>query len=457
MKKIILLFFILCALPLSAEKVIITSDYFSNDQKLLELIEKRLDNKRELKKSINKYFKYKGYVFTRVEKIEYDKEKDSVFIYLDEGRINLFRIIGIRRISYNLITTYLYFKKGDIFNKEKLRIQMKKLYNTGLFDSVQYHIIESRKNILIKLGEKKKNYFKIKGNYSRRYGVKPYLGFINRNFWNTGTYMDFSTEIGFWEELNYHKINLNMLIREIYLNAGYRNGKIFIYDDYCSSLEEKIHTGIKIHSSKYYDASLFFPLENYYFYNTGNVTHVKIVNGLRYGVTGIFTYNNERDVLAIREESWYKIHLNSMFFNNSLNYSKFNIESKWYLSLFYDFGLVYKNSSGYIYGTIPFDQLFQLGGKHQRGYAQGSYMTDLTLGNNLELENELIFDLFRLSLFVDTTFFRKDDKNYDFLMSYGPGIILNIKTFNLQAFYGISTKRNILQGRIYLYLKKIIY
>ena len=84
-------------------------------------------------------------------------------------------------------------------------------------------------------------------------------------------------------------------------------------------------------------------------------------------------------------------------------------------------------------------------------------MTDLSFGNSLEIENEIILNYLRIIVFVDTSLYKKDKNGYDFIISYGPGLILNIMNFNIQAYYGIATDKKIFEGLFYLKLKKIIY
>ncbi len=455
MKKIILLFFMLFALPLYPEKIIITSDYFSGDTELLQFIKENINNKKDLQNKINKYLYFKGYDFSSVRKIIH-AGKEKTLIFVTEGRIENFRIAGNRKISDKIIKIYLYFKKYDVFNKKKLRLQIKKLYNTGLFDSIKYNIDKSTKSINIEIIEKKRKYFKLSGNYTEQYGFMPYLGFINRHLFKSELFMDINTEFGFWDKLNYYRLNANFIYQNIHLDMTHRQGKTFINKYDYSSEEEKINAGINIYSSKNYNIFTFFPLENYYFYNTDNFKSMNIINGIRYGISLLFSYNNKREVLDSREESIFNLQLNTIFFNKTMNYMKLTFNWKLYWYLFYGFGIVYKNSTSLIDPDAPFDQLFLIGGDNQRGYSEGSYITSQKFENSLEIENELIFSYLKLALFFDTSYF-KNDRKYDYIISYGPGMVLNILSFNIQFFYGISTDKKFQEGQFYIKLKKIFY
>lgn len=461
MKKFILLFFILLTYPLFSEKIIITSSYFSNKTDLKEFINNKLSSKTKLKNSINKYLYLKGYVFTKAAKIIFNHEQDTIIIHLDEGRIKQIKVTGRYKISDRIINTYCYFQKGDIFNKKIFQLQIKKLYNTKLFDTIKYEINELKRTILVTVIEKKRIYFEINGDYTKQYGVMPYFGIINRSFFKRKIYLTLNTEFGFWERLNYYQINMDLIIRKIYLKLGHRSGKTFILDKDYSSCHEKIHIGRNLYSDRFYKFIIIFPFEQYNFSNIKNFFDETIINGWRYGIAFSFSYNNKRIVLDIREESFFNLYYNTMIFNQNDNYTKIKTDIKLYQKLFYDFGFIYKNSSGYIWGTPPFDNLFILGGINQRGYLEGAFITDFKFENTFEFENKLIFNFLRLGLFIDTSYFKQDSR-YDFIISYGPGIILNlnilnIHNFNIQFFYGVSIKRQFHEGNFYINLKKIIY
>ena len=228
MKKIILLFFIMIPLFLSAEKVIIDSEFFSNNQVFQEYINNNLDNKKDLRNNINKYFTYKGYVFTDVDMISFSREPDETLIVINEGRIKKIKIEGNKKISNRVIKNYLYFKKGDVFNKKRLRLQIKKLLNIGLFESIKYDISIPQKSILITIVEKKRIDLTLSGNYTEKYGIMPYVGVINRRFWKENIYMNINAECGFRDKLNYYKFNMKYIIFGLHLDLFHRKSKTFI-------------------------------------------------------------------------------------------------------------------------------------------------------------------------------------------------------------------------------------
>jgi len=462
MKKLIPLFFIILITSIHAQKVIISPSYFEDDPHIMILAMDLKNDTPKLEKMINRHLYHEGFVFTKVQKIRQDNKKDELKIYLDEGKVSRIKIVGNRKISDRVIHNYCYFNRIKVFNKRIFQLQIKRLYNLKLFDSIDYTIDEAERSILITIVEKKRKFFEISGNYSEQYGVMPYLGFINRNlFKRSNIYMDINAEAGFWDELIFYRLNMNLILNKFYFDLDHRSGKTFIDKKSYSSDRQKIHAGRRILAKRNWDLFLFIPLENYHFYNTKEFPEENIINGWRYGLAAMLNYNNQKDVLEIREESHFNFSLKSIFYKKKYNYTKYNIDLKWFQGITGGFGIVYRNSTGYIWGDSPLDSLILIGGINQRGYTEGSYTTDLKFENSLEIEYELFFRILRTALFMDVSYFKKEP-TYKTIISYGPGIILNIDvpkfhSFNIQTFYGIPLNKEFSQGNLYIILKKLFY
>lgn len=141
MKKIILIIFLFFILPayLFTQNIQINSEFFSKDRNLIHIIIHNYHNTNEIKSKINDYFNHNGYVFTKVKIITYATNK--LLIDLDEGKIKELRITCRSKICSPVISNYLYFKPGNIFNKNKFRLQLKKLFkpNYSLISIMKFH------------------------------------------------------------------------------------------------------------------------------------------------------------------------------------------------------------------------------------------------------------------------------------------------------------------------------
>ena|GEM_PF-4133319 len=444
------------------QKIIISSSYFKDNPEIKKFARDHRNNTREMEKMINTYLYREGFVFTKVSKIRFDKKNNELTIELDEGMINRIKIVGNRKISDRVINNYCYFNRIKIFNKRIFQLQIKRLFNLNLFDSIDYRINETERSILITIVEKKRKYFELNGNYSGQYGVMPYLGFINRNlFKNSRIFMDINMEFGFWEKLKFYRLNMNLIIKKFYLDLVHRSGKTYIDQKSYSSDLQKINAGRRILAERNWDLFLFIPFENYHFYDTGDFPEENIVNGWRYGLAFILNYNNIKDVLEAREESIFNFSCKSMIYKKKYNYTKFNIDLKWFQGIAGGFGIVYRNSTGYIWGETPLDSLILIGGINQKGYSEGAYTTDMKFENGMEVEYEIFTRILRIAFFMDVSYFNSA-LTYKTIISYGPGIILNIDvpkfhSFNIQMFYGIPFNNEFNRGNLYIILKKLFY
>jgi outer membrane protein assembly factor BamA len=457
MKKLILIFFILFSYDLCAEKIFLSSEFFSSKNELMELIEENLKNKFKLESKINDYFMRNGYEFTKVEEIFTRKKKDEIHIILDEGRIREFIIAGNDRISYRLITTYLYFKKGDIFNKNKLRLQIKKMYQTGLYDLIEYRIMKSRKYIVVNVIERKKSFFNLNGSASSQYGIIPYVGYTKRNIFGTDYDMNINGDVGIYDRISFYQLNLNFRAKNNYFNYTHREGLTYINEDTYSSVKENAQIGYHLSYSKNYHFSIQTPLEYYYFTEHEQFNNLNVINKFRYGLALVFSYDNKRDVLDEREETHFDMCLSSMYFNTLKNYSKFDTDFKWYKKLYYYSAMIYRNNLGVITGTLPFDKLYMVGGWNLRGYPEGTYLTKQIFNNSIEIEREILFRLLRLIVFADTSYLHHSRNNYKFLVSYGTGVMLKAFNLRISAYYGVPTSKPPLHGLFYLSLQRIFY
>ncbi|MDD5066710.1 MAG: hypothetical protein PHF84_06645 [bacterium] len=457
MKKLsfLLLILLVPVNGLFSQKVVINSDYFSRDKNLIRLIRNNLRKGEQLKGMIDTYLVRKGYVFSRVLSVK--QRGNSVFVGIEEGRVNRIIIYGDAGVSRGVLDSYLSLRSGDIFNRNKFRLQIKKLQGLKLFENIYYKIIIPRKTIWIKVMIRKKRYFQVDGNYTTSYGLMPYLGFIDRGLFGSRIYMDLNAETGFWDELKYVKFNPCFNAGNLYLEFYFRKGKTYIKNNDYASEEERFSIGKNFPLSKNSDLIFSVPLEHYFFYRTAKFRDQIFIDGLRFGLTVQFTFNNRRDVIEKREETDLRLKAALLYFNKKKDhYIRLTGDFKTYFRLLEDMGLVFRNSSGTIGNYRPLDTMLLIGGENQRGYVEGTAIADLKFENTVELEYELFFNLIKSFLFLDTSYYREKEGTR-FLMSYGPGLLFNLMNFNVQVCYGAPFKAGFFTGNIYLSISKMIY
>jgi len=453
MKKLFILLFIFINFNLNA-KIKILNPNFPETKNIENLIHTET-NKLKIKSKINKYLIYKGYTLAYVNNITV--KSNNIFVSLNEGRLKEVKITGNFKISQKLLNVYLKMKKGDVFNKKELRLQIKKLYAIGLFDTINYKLYPDKKVLLIKIKEKKKRYLNFSGNISSRYGIIPYGEYIDRNLFNTRTKLNLSAEIGIWEKIKFQKYEINYKIREFNLHYLYRNGIMYMAEKEYSEEKNLFFLNKIWILGKYSLIGVKCSIENHYFYNIDKITNENIFQGKRYGFAFFYKKSNRRDVIEKTKENIINFSIGTKMLTKNKFMSKFEINYKKYFSPFLYWGIIYKNSSGYIYGKyIPFDEKFSIGGENQRGFYKGAYWSITKIENSFEIEYEVIMDKLFISLFCDTSILDSNPK-FLFLISNGVGIRMNIWRFRLSLYYGVPTTQQITQGEFHLKLEQLFY
>jgi outer membrane protein insertion porin family len=208
-----------------------------------------------------------GYLDAEVKPdIELKKEKNNATInfHINENRrftIDQIKINGIQKTRENIVLRELKFHKGEIVNYTKLLKSQRKLYLTGLFQSVFIRPIEpvkedsSKKDIFIEIKENYSGEFNISAGFgsidkirgkgevynnningtARKIGCTGKISFITRSLetsfsepWTLGFpwSTDISFMIGFFEEPGYdfNQLGGNISIGRSFLN----NSKIIL-------------------------------------------------------------------------------------------------------------------------------------------------------------------------------------------------------------------------------------
>lgn len=454
------LFFLLCLLPVrsvahASPKTVIRSGFFSRDSELMRIAAQYGNDRELLVEKANRYLRRSGYSLSRV--LSTRSSNGTLILEMEEGRLRAFPVFGATKISRGILDSYLSFRPGDIFNRNRLRLQLKKLAGTGLFDSITYRIIPSRNTVWVRVTMKKRSYFQIDGNYTTQYGLMPYLGFVHRNLFSSRILMDLNAECGFRERLNYYQFRPRLLAGDYFFHFSYRKGRRFINRDDYSSEEAGISAGRDFSLSPDSRISVAVPVESRFFYDTSGLPDLLFPDGLRTGLILCFTRSDRRNVLEDREETVLRLEASLMLIRDQGGFCRFTSYYRTYRKFTQDTGLLFRNSAGYLIGRKAADQLFLMGGDYQRGYSEGTHTADLKFENTLELDQEIFFGFLKAALFLDVSFFRFAQDQRKALLSYGPGLLMNIGIFRAELYYGAPFTASFLSGNFYFSLSRIIY
>jgi len=189
----------------------------------------RLDYFEDSISSIQSKYEERGYLYQRIEpNLEFDKEKGKVNIVLliNEGpqaRVGKITIEGNRLSKPRVFRHTLLIKEGDIFNVEKIREGVRKLYNLGFFENVEVELIptpsSSLLDLLIKVEEtERRGQFYIGAGYGAASGLQGSIQLLKDNLWGQGK------RIGIEGELGQRKSQYNIT----YLDRWWRDTSIYL-------------------------------------------------------------------------------------------------------------------------------------------------------------------------------------------------------------------------------------
>ncbi len=449
----IVLYLLVSSKYIAAKNVLFNEHFFSNDEKLKKITKLYSYNIRLLKKKINEYLLVNGYTLNKVKQIIHDEK--YIGIFLTSGRISEIKLIGNFKISKRIISIYLRIREGDIFNKNKIELQLKKLYLTKLFDKITYSVIKKNgKNILIiNLQQKRKRFLDLNGNYNSQYGAMPSIAYTERSLFNSAFDFKMSADIGVFNVLNYQDYNFFVNYNRFSFLANYRYGKKFIGDKFFTEYKLFFLGGINLFKSDSTIINFYLPLNKVVFYNYKEFLDYKIVNSVKGGGEFLIKINNERNIVDEKN-------LKEIYFYGSLLYSSDNnyyyrvILKTVYPVLYKYFTKVYfKTFWGITEDNAPIEMLFYLQEDYQRAYYSGMFISNIEIDVSTEINFSLIYNMLSVSAFIDTSVY-KEGASYKVISGYGPGISLKLVGFEANIEYGISTSNNMLQGIIHLAVKK---
>lgn len=179
--------------------------------------------------SIQSKYEERGYLYQRIEpNLEFDKEKGKVNIVLliNEGpqaRVGKIIIEGNSLSKPRVFRHTLLIKEGDIFNVEKIREGVRKLYNLGFFENVEVELIpipsSSLLDLLIKVEEtERRGQFYIGAGYGTASGLQGSIQLLKDNLWGQGK------RIGIEGEFGQRKSQYNIT----YLDRWWRDTSIYL-------------------------------------------------------------------------------------------------------------------------------------------------------------------------------------------------------------------------------------
>ncbi len=413
--------------------------------------------------SLQSKYKERGYLYQRIEpNLEFDKEKGRVSIILrvNEGpQVKIGKIIieGNRLTGPRVFRHTLLIKEGDIFNINKLREGMRKLYNLGFFENVEVELLptpsSSLVDLLIKVEEaERRGQFYIGVGYGGDVGWQGRFQLLKDNLWGQGKRIGIEGEIGQIKS-QYNITYLDRWCRDtsIHLEASLYK-KEDKYEDY--EKETLIGGGLKLGRPLGKFSQIYISLKR----EEGKIT---ITGGTPPDVVqGPFTsYSLESSLnrdTTVRDEAFNPYRGSYGFVSaeitkeeNGSTFTKYRGEWRGYLRKgeFWKSPIAAYRLRANWGEELPDYEEFRVGGiETLRGYKRNEFNGDKALLGSLELRLPLDKNILGF-LFVDVgKAWGGDPPMEDFKLGWGFGVRVSTAIAPLRLEYGIGEDG---EGRFY--------
>ncbi len=135
-------------------------------------------------------YRQDGYILAKLKDISID-ESGNLSLLFNEGILEGYEVKGNDKTKTYVITREMRMKPGEVFNAQKARRSMQRVYNLGFFDDVSVKILpgkENPDNIIMELTvvEKRTGSFGIGAGYSSEDGLLGMVSIGDTNFRGTG-------------------------------------------------------------------------------------------------------------------------------------------------------------------------------------------------------------------------------------------------------------------------------
>ena len=150
--------------------------------------------------NIEASYRQDGYILAKLKDISID-ESGNLSLLFNEGILEGYAVKGNDKTKDYVITREMRMKPGEVFNSQKARRSMQRVYNLGFFDDVSVRILpgkENPDNIIMELTvvEKRTGSFGIGAGYSSEDGFLGMVSIGDTNFRGTGDSVKAMYEFG---------------------------------------------------------------------------------------------------------------------------------------------------------------------------------------------------------------------------------------------------------------------
>jgi len=380
---------------------------------------------------ISQLYKDRGYLLINIKDINFDEE-GKLWINISEGRLEKIVIEGNDKTKEKVITREINIKPGDLFDFEKVKKSLQKIYNLGYFEDVTMKLEPGSEEdvvvLVIKVIEKNTGKFGIGAGYNSEEGLMGFASIEEMNLFGGGQKVGAKLELGgrttykvsFLEPwLANTPTSLGFDVYDTTTNQEDKEGEEVIaeYDEI--KLGGRLIFGRKISDSINLGLELKTERVNYDLISGALPEDTN--EGLTNSLMPTFTYDT-RDNVFDPTSGWYSslsIEKAGGFLRGDYNFTKYNLTLRTYLSTdffkdIFNIGEFKKITDNLSKGVLAFRAMggmadtdlpsfaeYQVGGMNTiRGYDSGEFSGDKSLVFNAEYRFPLA-ENFQAVLFVD--------------------------------------------------------
>jgi outer membrane protein insertion porin family len=148
---------------------------------------------------ISQLYKDRGYLLINIKDINFDEE-GKLWINISEGRLEKIVVEGNDKTKEKVITREINIEPGDLFNFEKVKKSLQKIYNLGFFEDVSMKLEPGAEEdtivLVVKVIEKNTGKFGIGAGYNSEEGLMGFTSYEENNLFGGGQKVQAKVELG---------------------------------------------------------------------------------------------------------------------------------------------------------------------------------------------------------------------------------------------------------------------
>lgn len=148
---------------------------------------------------ISQLYKDRGYLLINIKDIDFDAE-GKLWINISEGILEKIVIEGNDKTKEKIITREINIEPGDLFNFEKVKKSLQKIYNLGYFEDVSMKLEPGAEEdsivLVVRVIEKNTGKFGIGVGYNSEEGLMGFTSYEENNLFGGGQKVQAKVELG---------------------------------------------------------------------------------------------------------------------------------------------------------------------------------------------------------------------------------------------------------------------